>query len=190
MCGIIAVVRRPSTRAIPDIDSLIESITDLASLVRDGADPTTGLREAADRLFAADTALRGVPGLQLMLSERSLTDTIAHHVGSLGAVIETLESGDDADTEVDTAELERRNHELGRVRDGMWALCRDRIRAADAVSELAGDSRTSAAIEGYLSIHQALSALDRLEVRGRDSAGLHVLVHDHALDLGDLSVQA
>ena len=33
------------------------------------------------------------------------------------------------------------------------------------------------------SIQQALSALDRLEVRGRDSAGLHLLVSDHGLDL-------
>ena len=32
------------------------------------------------------------------------------------------------------------------------------------------------------SIQQALSAIDRLEVRGRDSAGLHVFVWDHGLD--------
>ena len=38
---------------------------------------------------------------------------------------------------------------------------------------------------GALSIQQALSALDRLEVRGRDSAGLHVLVRGHGLDLAD-----
>ena len=41
----------------------------------------------------------------------------------------------------------------------------------------------AAAIEAYTSIQQALSALDRLEVRGRDSAGLHVLVRGHGLDL-------
>ena len=74
MCGIIAVVRRPSTRPIPDINSLIESITDLASLVRDGADITTGLREAADRLSAADTALQGVPGLHGWEGERGLEE--------------------------------------------------------------------------------------------------------------------
>src|SRR5947208_2461833 len=33
----------------------------------------------------------------------------------------------------------------------------------------------------------ALSALDRLEVRGRDSAGLHVLVEGHGLDVGSLA---
>ena len=35
-------------------------------------------------------------------------------------------------------------------------------------------SAPPAAVEAYLSIHQALAALDRLEVRGRDSAGLHL----------------
>ena len=37
----------------------------------------------------------------------------------------------------------------------------------------------------FHAIQVALSALDRLEVRGRDSAGLHVLVTGHGLDLTD-----
>ena len=59
-----------------------------------------------------------------------------------------------------------------------------------------GRSRTSpaarparpGALAGYHSIQVALSALDRLEVRGRDSAGLHVLVAGHGLDLADADV--
>ena len=41
-----------------------------------------------------------------------------------------------------------------------------------------------------LSVHQALSAVDRLEVRGRDSAGLHLLVRDHGLDLSSPALRA
>ena len=37
---------------------------------------------------------------------------------------------------------------------------------------------------------EALSAIDRLEVRGRDSAGLSLLVTGHALDLADPAVEA
>ena len=44
------------------------------------------------------------------------------------------------------------------------------------------------AIEAFHSIQIALSALDRLEVRGRDSAGLHVLVTGHGLDLADPTI--
>jgi glucosamine--fructose-6-phosphate aminotransferase (isomerizing) len=39
-------------------------------------------------------------------------------------------------------------------------------------------------------VQVALSALDRLEVRGRDSAGLHLLVRDHGLDLSSPGVRA
>jgi glutamine---fructose-6-phosphate transaminase (isomerizing) len=46
-----------------------------------------------------------------------------------------------------------------------------------------------AALAGYLSIQQALSALDRLEVRGRDSAGLHVFVWGHDLGPDDPAVR-
>ena len=53
-----------------------------------------------------------------------------------------------------------------------------------AVADLAGPDAGPAGARGvHLSIQQALSALDRLEVRGRDSAGLHLLVRDHGLDL-------
>ncbi len=42
------------------------------------------------------------------------------------------------------------------------------------------------ALNGYLAIQEALSGIDRLEVRGRDSAGLHVLVRAHGLDPTDI----
>ena len=71
----------------------------------------------------------------------------------------------------------------------MWAITRDRLRAAEVVSHLNGGAMRGS-LEAFLSIHQALSAIDRLEVRGRDSAGLHVLVHDHALDLDDPVIAA
>ena len=58
---------------------------------------------------------------------------------------------------------------------------RSRISPAAARSGAARSRR-------YHSIQVALSALDRLEVRGRDSAGLHVLVAGHGLDLADADV--
>ena len=44
------------------------------------------------------------------------------------------------------------------------------------------------ALAGYLAIQQAFSAIDRMEVRGRDSAGIHVFVWDHDLDTTDAVV--
>src|SRR5205814_8288837 len=44
------------------------------------------------------------------------------------------------------------------------------------------------AVEAFTSVQVALSALDRLEVRGRDSAGLHLFVRHHGLDLDDPAI--
>ncbi|HEX2178244.1 MAG TPA: SIS domain-containing protein, partial [Actinomycetota bacterium] len=59
---------------------------------------------------------------------------------------------------------------------------------AREVAALAGVNPSEAAIEAYGSIQTALAAIDRLEVRGRDSAGVHILVWDHQLDLNDPDV--
>ena len=59
---------------------------------------------------------------------------------------------------------------------------------ARAVEDSPGCVARAGAIEAFHSIQVALSALDRLEVRGRDSAGLHVLVTGHGLDLADPTI--
>ncbi|MEM7140835.1 MAG: SIS domain-containing protein [Actinomycetota bacterium] len=153
-------------------------------------DITEALRVAGAALESSDALLRGVPGVRLLLDDASVAPALTHHCGEIQTAVEAIEAAMEDGAALPTAELERRNHELIRVRDGVWAITRDRIRAAETVATLAGKGRTGGALEAFLSVHQALSALDRLEVRGRDSAGLHLLVHDHALDLDDPAVQA
>ena len=65
----------------------------------------------------------------------------------------------------------------------LWAIRKDRLRTAAAVADLAGRDAGEAALAGFTAVQLALSAIDRLEVRGRDSAGLHLFVWDHDLDL-------
>jgi len=190
MCGIIAVVRRPSTRPTPTGADVVNPIAGLAAGLRSASDLTEALRGAADELAMVDALLRGVPGVRLLLDDSAVAPALAHHCGEIHTEVESIEAAMEEGAALPTAELERRNHELIRVRDGVWAITRDRLRAAGTVSMLAGDSTSTGAIEAFLSVHQALSAIDRLEVRGRDSAGLHLLVHDHALDLSDPAVHA
>jgi glutamine---fructose-6-phosphate transaminase (isomerizing) len=71
---------------------------------------------------------------------------------------------------------------------GCGRIRRDRIAGAWAVATLAGPDRQGATLEGFAAIETALSALDRLEVRGRDSAGIHLLVSGHGLELDDPEV--
>ena len=87
---------------------------------------------------------------------------------------------------LDAGEIERVNAALVSCKDAVWAIRNDRIGTARAVEELIGGAPSgSAALDAFHSIQIALSAIDRLEVRGRDSAGLHVLVTEHGLDLDD-----
>src|SRR5690606_17432578 len=83
-------------------------------------------------------------------------------------------------------EVEALSAALIAAKDALWAIVEDRVRTARAVAELLGGAAPRpAAVTGYLAIQEALSAIDRLEVRGRDSAGIHVLVRSHGLDLAE-----
>ena len=197
MCGIIAIVRRPATRPVPDavdatgmVEAAAAALADAAAAGDlEGLAPQLGA--AADHLQEANGLLQGVPGLRLMLESPVTVDALKRLIESATTLVATIEARLDADTSLDPAELEHLNEQLVRVRDGLWAVGRDRLRAGRAVSDLlagvglSAGSASPAAVEAYLSVHQALSALDRLEVRGRDSAGLHLLISGHGLDLGD-----
>ena len=86
-------------------------------------------------------------------------------------------------------DVEAAQRRAARARDAVWAVRRDRIRTANAVADFAGRDAGVAAVAGYLSVQQALSAIDRMEVRGRDSAGIHVFVWHHGLDPADPAVR-
>ena len=63
--------------------------------------------------------------------------------------------------------------------DALWCIAEDRLATAQAVAGFLGADAQAAPDElvaGWWSIQVALSALDRLEVRGRDSAGIAVVV--------------
>ena len=198
MCGIIAIVRRPATRPVPDAATVTGMVEAAAGALADGAGGAVGdleglarrLEAAADGLQEANHLLGGVPGLRLLLQSPATVDALAGLIETATSSVVSLESRLDADTSLDPAELEHLNEQLVRVRDGLWSVGRDRLRAASAVSDLlsgvglSAGSASPAAVEAYLSVHQALSALDRLEVRGRDSAGLHLLISGHGLDTG------
>ena len=203
MCGIVAIVRRPSTRPVPGAAEVTGMVEAAVTALSDGAAVAGGrlgglaqqLGPAAERLHAANRLLGGVPGLRLLLGSPEVADTLRDLIDSATASVAALEARLDADTSLDPAELEHLNEEMVHLRDGLWALGRDRLGASHSVSKLlAGAQLTAssspAAVEAYLSVHQALSALDRLEVRGRDSAGLHLLVSGHGLDRDDPVVTA
>src|SRR5215210_3452196 len=186
MCGIVAVLRRSGGRMPPGGAQLLSELErTVADLTANGEPDGAALAHAAERVESVDALLRGSPGVRALLADRALAVGIEHHMAQLHQATERVEAALDAGSgDLSSAELEAVNAALVRCKDTVWAVGHDRLRTARAVADLCGSDLAPAAIEAFASVQVALSALDRLEVRGRDSAGLHVLVHDHGLDLG------
>ena len=145
------------------------------------------LEDAAVALDAADAALRGPHGLSLLIEDAELRDQLRRELRALEARIDNLENElDRGASSWSAAQLEAVNAGLVHLRDAAWATGRDRLNTAEAIADLCGTTVPSIRqVENFAAIQSALSALDRLEVRGRDSAGVQILVSNHGLDLHD-----
>lgn len=178
MCGIIALVSRPSGREVPAARQILD-LLDQAVAAPDLGASTRSLR-------SVDDLLKGVPGVRALVDQRELTMAMADRLSRLE------QRSIDAEAELErtdsTTDLEVASARLIEFRDAVWAVRQDRLGTASAVFDLAGRDAGPAAIAGYLMIQQSFAVLDRLEVRGRDSAGLHVFVWNHHLDHNDPAV--
>ncbi len=133
---------------------------------------------AAGLLGELDTLLAGEAGMSFLLSHPVVAGEIESAATSLAADLVDLSPDRGAGPETDEA--------LTSVRDHLWAVSHDRCAQAKRVALLAGDSNLSpGALRGYRAAEIVLGGIDRLEVRGRDSAGIHLLVSRHGLDLTD-----
>jgi glucosamine--fructose-6-phosphate aminotransferase (isomerizing) len=149
------------------------------------------LHEAADAVQTVARTLRGPLGSGALLADPVAMAAFDHRAGEITAHLVAIEATLDAAaaTDASTSVVEARNASLVACKDAVWALQWDRLGAARAIENLAGRGPIGrAALSAFYSIQVTLSALDRLEVRGRDSAGLHVLVTGHGLDLADADV--
>ena len=182
MCGIVAIVSRPSSRPTPSADEIVALL--------DRAVAAETLTDAAVIVAELDRKLLGVPGMLALAGRSELIASITARLDQLDGRIAERERDLEEGHTLSVDEIELVNAELLAARDAVWAVRKDRLRTARAVAEFTGRDAGPSAVAGYLSIQQALSAIDRMEVRGRDSAGIHILVWNHGLDLSDPSVAA
>jgi glucosamine--fructose-6-phosphate aminotransferase (isomerizing) len=197
MCGIVAVLRRPSKRSPPSLEELLRKLEQAHEAIQGDAFET-----AASLLADVDLELRGTPGLRCMLSEPAGHERIAaaaHRIWTLLAGMEArMEESLDYARHGAPGASATREHDGGegctaaRLSDLCWAIEHDRVGTARAVAQFlridAGEpSAARANLDAWWSIQVALASLGRLEVRGRDSAGLHVLVTGHSLEEEDLA---
>ncbi|MEM8747273.1 MAG: glucosamine-6-phosphate synthase, partial [Actinomycetota bacterium] len=176
MCGIIGVVSRPPTRPTPSVENLVAGL-DGALELRPDVVAMTGA------VATVDGALRGLPGVLALAGRIDAVASMTSRLEELeGFVAERTAELDDHGADLDAGDLERSNAELVALADVVWAVRNDRLRTVREVVELAGREAPAAALGGYLAVQQAFSALDRLEVRGRDSAGIHLYVWNHDIE--------
>jgi glutamine---fructose-6-phosphate transaminase (isomerizing) len=190
MCGIVAVVRRRVMRDAPVLRDLVAALADADAHLRaltTTSEVVGGLRGVAQELGQVDAALRGAAGLSALLADRVGLVGLEHRAESVQHSLTAVEGFLDAEIAAGRlVDIEGVNAALVACKDAAWAVGRDRLRGARAVEDLAGGLTLGpAGLEAYHSIQIALSAIDRLEVRGRDSAGLHLYVTNHRLDATD-----
>lgn len=187
MCGIVAVLRRRSDRAAPRSALLVGDLQRaLEILASQRGEPLERLSESRGHLDRAAAQLRGLPGLLALTGDPALDSKLELLSHDIGREVQRLDHWIDSGvSSLDPGALEIINAALIELKDCLWSIEHDRLGTAREVSALAKGSTAPDVIEAYWSIQTALAAIDRLEVRGRDSAGLHVLVSDHELALDD-----
>ena len=188
MCGIIAVLRRPAERTDIAAAPLLEQLDrGVRAITAAAASPEVGaISDAAVELEAVASALHGPRGVRFLLTDSTAVSRIRGLVASLSTALVQLDAALDAMVVDD--QTEARNAASVRCKDAAWTIERDRLSTADGVASLLGRQTGWAAVEAATQIEQALRGIDRLEVRGRDSAGVVVVVRDHGLDPDDPAV--
>ncbi|MFM2115710.1 MAG: putative glucosamine-6-phosphate synthase, partial [Actinomycetota bacterium] len=177
MCGIICVLSRKADRSAPGRDEVLAALDEGRRLL-ELRDPTR-VAEAALTLSVADGLLKGEPGVRALVGNRELVSGVNAAVAAMLPVLAVIEA--DLEAADDAHAIEASAEAIAAVKDVLWSLRNDRLRTAREVEALAGLQATPGALDGYLAIQQALSAIDRMEVRGRDSAGIGVVVWGHGL---------
>jgi glutamine---fructose-6-phosphate transaminase (isomerizing) len=181
MCGIIGVLSRPSSRPAPSAEELLKAL--------DRAVAASSIGDAAAHASECDRLLLGLPGVQALAGHHELVTAIGARLDQLDARIAQAEQTIESE-QLSAEATEALSAQIIALRDATWAIRNDRLRTATAVDALAGRGAGVAALSAYLLVQQALSALDRLEVRGRDSAGVHLYVWGHGLSTEDPAVAA
>jgi glucosamine--fructose-6-phosphate aminotransferase (isomerizing) len=188
MCGIVSVVHRRGGRGVPDLSALRIALEDARSRLELTGEPTVdALERVAGVLVDIDRQLREGDGVRALVEDPIARAALAHHGDGAAERLARIEARLDANA-VQGDDIEALNAALITCKDALWSIRKDRIDLAIAIEDLMGTTSGAAALEAFHAVETTLSAIDRLEVRGRDSAGLHIMVTGHGLDLDDPTV--
>lgn len=182
MCGIVAIVRRPSSRAVPTPAETLALVSQAVATFNENS--VAGLDQTTETLGELNALLLGVPGAIALIESAGLASEISAQLQPLVDRLDALS----AQAATGATVNEDLNAARRKVKDVLWAVLRDRLSVPEGIRALGGSAGSASVIAALCSVHDALSALDRLEVRGRDSLGLHLFVSGHGEDLDEPSL--
>ena len=185
MCGIIAIARQRSSRVPPSSNEIKEG-ADLENL---GTIQThEDIAKYISRLLIVKQQISGSAGINTLVNDREFCIYLQGICSAITEKIANFESGL-VEVENDSKRLEEINADLITLKDLVWHIECDRISVSFSVEELLSGRKGDRFIEVLLTVQQILSGLDRLEVRGRDSAGVHIMIQNHGLDLQNSGIR-
>jgi glucosamine--fructose-6-phosphate aminotransferase (isomerizing) len=135
--------------------------------------------EALAEMMGLIQLLKGSRPFERLFFNRSGVAKLYQLAAALDALIKREEKGLEAAADrFSTADLEIINARLIVLKDIAWGLEKDVLDNIDKIRKLAGGDAVSAltpeALDKYRELNFLLNCLDRLEVRGRDSAGIQL----------------
>ncbi len=200
MCGIVGILMRPHPGPAIDSRELLEGLAaagraaEAAVADSDRAEAQSlaaALSAAASELADCDRRLRARPAVRSLVRDETLRAAIADALRPCSAAVNRLKAGlDTGGARFGDAGLEAVNRAAAALADAEWAIRRDRLRTAAEVDALAPAGTGDAGLDVLIAVQQAFSSLDRLEIRGRDSAGLFLLLSGHGLDPEEPAIRA
>lgn len=160
MCGIVAFVRKPQEIRSVDLSDVPALLGSLDSDFLKA--PVADLASAAERCISLGGSIS-------LVKDENLRTKIRDHADRLRDQLERSLSESENFTESD------KEHLLA-INDALWRISKDACASADQVSDFfSGHGMPSDnVIAVYRSINLVLRSIDRIEVRGRDSAGIGV----------------
>ena len=178
MCGIIAIARQKSSKVPPKgKDIKVEASLDSLGTIKSHEDITKSIHQ----LLIVKDRLTGAAGINALINDNEFRVYLQGLCTNITESITTFEL-ELVKRGTSSQKLETLNADIITLKDLIWHIERDRVLVSISVEELLAGRKDDRFIEVFLSIQQILAGLDRLEVRGRDSAGVHLMIQNHGLD--------
>ncbi len=175
LAGIVEVVRdEPGERPDPAPARAAAAALPDHGLGRSDGEDYAGGEPALAALESLVRALRLPAVFPVLYDDAEYRERLAEIARAVDAFAgEEADRMDRGEVLPDPAVQEVVNARLVRLRDAAWAIERELLANVDRVRELvAGREASPKAIREYRKANLILNALDRLEIRGRDSAGI------------------